>query len=109
MGKNKVSGTEASFCALLIICLLMFCNGASVFAQESSTGLGLKSKVSAEESQVEDPSPEKAEEAAEKRQTLEELLAIPFNQIKEEQEEDLVLSVLKGKHPTIKIEVVTVK
>ena len=84
MGKNKVSGAEASFYALLIICLLMFCNGASAVAQEAN--------VSTDESQVEDPSPEKAEEAAEKRQTLEELLAVPFDQIKEEQEEDLELT-----------------
>ena len=84
MGKNKVSGAEASLYALLIICLLMFCNGASAVAQEAY--------VSTDESQVEDPSPEKAEEAAEKRQTLEELLAVPFDQIKEEQEEDLELT-----------------
>ena len=84
MGKNKVSGGEASLYALLIICLLMFCNGASAVAQEAN--------VSRDESQVEDPSPEKAEEAAEKRQTLEELLAVPFDQIKEEQEEDLELT-----------------
>ena len=84
MGKNKVSGAEASLYALLIICLLMFCNGASAVAQEAN--------VSRDESQVEDPSPEKAEEAAEKRQTLEELLAVPFNQIKEEQKEGLGLS-----------------
>ena len=84
MGKNKVSGAEASLYALLIICLLMFCNGASAVAQEAN--------VSRDESQVEDPSPEKAEEAAEKRQTLEELLAVPFDQIKEEQEEDLELT-----------------
>ena len=84
MGKNKVSGAEASLYALLIICLLMFCNGASAVAQEAY--------VSTDESQVEDPSPEKAEEAAEKRQTLEELLAVPFDQIKEEQEGELGLS-----------------
>ena len=90
MGKNKVSGAEASLYALLIICLLMFCNGASAVAQEAY--------VSTDESQVEDPSPEKAEEAAEKRQTLEELLAVPFDQIKEEQEEDLGLSA-EGETP----------
>ena len=84
MGKNKVSGAESSLYALLIICLLMFCNGASAVAQEAN--------VSRDESQVEDPSPEKAEETAEKRQTLEELLAVPFDQIKEEQEEELGLS-----------------
>ena len=84
MGKNKVSGAEASLYAFLIICLLMFFNGASAVAQEAY--------VSTDESQVEDPSPEKAEEAAEKRQTLEELLAVPFDQIKEEQEGELGLS-----------------
>ena len=88
MEKNKVSGAEASLYALLIICLLMFCNGASAVAQEAN--------VSRDESQVEDPSPEKAEEAAEKRQTLEELLAVPFDQIKEEQEGELGLSADEG-------------
>ena len=34
---------------------------------------------------TQDPSPEKAQEAAEKKQSLEELLAVPFNQLKEEQ------------------------
>ena len=43
--------------------------------------------VNSDQSQEEDFSPEKAAESAEKKQTLEELLAIPFNQIKEEQEE----------------------
>jgi len=84
MGKNKVPGAEALLYALMIICLLMFCNGANAVAQEAN--------VSRDESQVKDPSPANAEEAAEKRQTLEELLAVPFDQIKEEQEEELGLS-----------------
>ena len=40
---------------------------------------------SEDEISAQDPSPEKAQEAAEKKQSLEELLAVPFNQIKEEQ------------------------
>ncbi len=42
--------------------------------------------VEAEDSNTpSDPSTKKAQEAAEKKQTLEELLAVPFNQIREEQ------------------------
>ena len=63
MGKNKVSGAEASLYALLIICLLMFCNGASAVAQEAN--------VSRNESQVDDASREKAEEAAASRKAEE--------------------------------------
>jgi tetratricopeptide (TPR) repeat protein len=81
MRKNSISGDLASLFSLLIICFLTFyfCENAS--AQETSD---VK-----DESQVEDPSPEKAEEAAEKKQSLEELLAVPFKLIKEEEDEDL--------------------
>jgi len=81
MRKNSISGDLASLFSLLIICFLTFYFGENASAQEASDGKA--------ESQVEDPSPEKAEEAAEKKQSLEELLAVPFKLIKEEQDEDL--------------------
>ena len=81
MRKNSISGDLASLFSLLIICFLTFYFGENAPAQEASDGK--------DESQVEDPSPEKAEEAAEKKQSLEELLAVPFKLIKEEQDEDL--------------------
>ena len=81
MRKNKISGDFASLFSLLIICFLTFYFGENASAQETSDGK--------DESQVEDPSPEKAEEAAEKKQSLEELLAVPFKLIKEEIDEDL--------------------
>ena len=81
MRKNTISGDLASLFSLLIICFLTFYFGENASAQETSD---VK-----DESQVEDPSPEKAEEAAEKKQSLEELLAVPFKLIKEEKDEDL--------------------
>ena len=81
MRKNSISGDLASLFSLLIICFLTFYFGDNASAQETSD---VK-----DESQVEDPSPEKAEEAAEKKQSLEELLAVPFKLIKEEKDEDL--------------------
>ena len=81
MRKNTISGDLASLFSLLIICFLTFYFGENASAQEASDGK--------DESQVEDPSPEKAEEAAEKKQSLEELLAVPFKLIKEEEDEDL--------------------
>lgn len=81
MRKNTISGDLASLFSLLIICFLTFYFGENASAQETSDGK--------DESQVEDPSPEKAEEAAEKKQSLEELLAVPFKLIKEEKDEDL--------------------
>jgi len=81
MRKNTISGDLASLFSLLIICFLTFYFGENASAQETSDGK--------DESQVEDPSPEKAEEAAEKKQSLEELLAVPFKLIKEEIDEDL--------------------
>ena len=80
MKKNKVSGAEVSLYSLLIICLLSFLFIDKLSAQESP--------ATSDQPQVEDPSPEKAEESAEKKQTLEELLSVPFNQIKKEQEEE---------------------
>ena len=81
MKKDTISGDLASLFSLLIICFLTFNFGDNASAKESSDGK--------DESQVEDPSPEKAEEAAEKKQSLEELLAVPFKLIKEEEDEDL--------------------
>ena len=81
MKKDTISGDLASLFSLLIICFLTFYFGENASAQETSD---VK-----DESQVEDPSPEKAEEAAEKKQSLEELLAVPFKLIKEEKDEDL--------------------
>jgi tetratricopeptide (TPR) repeat protein len=81
MKKDTISGDLASLFSLLIICFLTFNFGDNASAKESSDGK--------DEAQVEDPSPEKAEEAAEKKQSLEELLAVPFKLIKEEEEEDL--------------------
>ena len=80
MRKNSISGDLASLFSLLIICFLTFYFGENASAQETSD---VK-----DESQVEDPSPEKAEEAAEKKQSLEELLAVPFKLIKEEKDDD---------------------
>ena len=84
MKNNKVFGAEVSLYSLLIICLLSFLFIDKLNAQESP--------ATSDQAQVEDPSPEKAAESAEKKQTLEELLAVPFNQIKKEQEEELELS-----------------
>ena len=80
MIKNTISGDLASLFSLLIICFLTFYFGENASAKETSDGK--------DESQVEDPSPEKAEEAAEKKQSLEELLAVPFKLIKEEEEDE---------------------
>ena len=84
MKNNKVSGAEISLYTLLIICLLAFIFVEKVRAQDS-----VRNEV---KTQVEDPSPEKVAESAEKKQTLEELLAVPFNQIKKEQEENSALT-----------------
>ena len=73
MKNNKFFGAEVSLYSLLIICLLSFLFIDKLNAQESP--------ATSDQAQVEDPSPEKAAESAEKKQTLEELLAVPFNQI----------------------------
>ena len=80
MKKDTISGDLASLFSLLIICFLTFNFGDNASAKESSDGK--------DEAQVEGPSPEKAEEAAEKKQSLEELLAVPFKLIKEEKDDD---------------------
>jgi tetratricopeptide (TPR) repeat protein len=80
MRKYSISGDLASLFSLLIICFLTFYFAENASAQET---YDVK-----DESQVENPSPEKAEEAAEKKQSLEELLAVPFKLIKEEKDDD---------------------
>ena len=85
MKNNKLFGAEVSLYSLLIICLLSFLFINKLNAQESP--------ATSDQAQMEDPSPEKAAESAEKKQTLEELLAVPFNQIKKEQEEEEELAL----------------
>ena len=80
MKKETISGDLASLFSLLIISFLTFNFGDNASAKEGSDGK--------DEAQVEDPSPEKAEEAAEKKQSLEELLAVPFMLIKEEEDDE---------------------
>ena len=58
---------------------------------ESNIGQDLNSE-SQDDVSVQEPSTERAQEAAEKKQTLEELLAVPFNQIKEDQDLELGFS-----------------
>ena len=80
MKKVKISGAEVSLYTMLIICLLSFLFVDKLGAQES---IG-----NSDQAQSEDPSPVKAAASAEKKKSLEELLAVPFNQIKQEQEEE---------------------
>ena len=76
----KVSGAEVSLYTLLIICLLSFLFVDKLGAQESISN--------SDQAQSEDPSPVKAAASAEKKKSLEELLAVPLNQIKKEHEEE---------------------
>jgi tetratricopeptide (TPR) repeat protein len=80
MKKVKVPGAEVSLYTLLIICLLSFLIVDKLGGQES---IGNSDQV-----QAEDPSPVKGAASTEKKKSLEELLAVPFNQIKKEQEEE---------------------
>jgi hypothetical protein len=80
MKKVKFSGAEVSLYTMLIICLLSFLFVDKLGAQESISN--------SDQAQVEDPSPVKAAASAEKKKSLEELLAVPFNQIKQEQEQE---------------------
>ena len=89
MRKNTISGDLASLFSLLIICFLTVYFVENASAQDMLGLKALNMSDGKDESQVEDPSPEKAEEAAEKKQSLEELLAVPFKLIKEEKDEDL--------------------
>ena len=80
MKQNKFSGTEVSLYSLLIICLLSFLFIDKLGAQKSTS--------SSDQAQADDPSPEIAAASAEKKKSLEELLAVPFNQLKKEKEEE---------------------
>jgi len=82
---NKVFG---------VFIFLTFFYFTSLLAQatdESKIGNDFSNELE-DEISLNEPSPEKAQEAAEKKQTLEELLAVPFNQIKEEQALELGFS-----------------
>ena len=63
MRKNTISGDLASLFSLLIICFLTFYFGENASAQPAL----IETPDGNDESQVEDPSPEKAEEPAEKK------------------------------------------
>lgn len=74
-----------------IAIFLTFCFLTDLHAQDTGGG-NIRQDLNTEsedEISAQDPSTEKAQEAAEKKQSLEELLAVPFNQIKEEQELEL--------------------
>ena len=77
-----------------IFIFLTFYILTSLHAQDTGEGeisQDLNSE-SDDEISLQDPSPEKAQETAEKKQSLEKLLAVPFNQIKEEQALELGFS-----------------
>ena len=77
-----------------IFIFLNFCYFSVLYAQdtdESNIGQDLNSE-SQDDLSVQEPSTERAQESAEKKQTLEELLAVPFNQIKEDQDLELGFS-----------------
>ena len=77
-----------------IAIFLTFCFLTGLHAQDTGGGnirLDMNTE-SEDEISAQDPSTEKAQEAAEKKQSLEELLAVPFNQIKEEQALELGFS-----------------
>ena len=73
---------------------LNFCLLTNLHAQDTG-GSNIREDLNTESEDkllAENPSTEMAQEAAEKKQTLEELLAVPFNQIKEEQALELGFS-----------------
>ena len=77
-----------------IFIFLTFCYFSTLYAQvkdESKIDKDFSSETE-DEISMQEPSPEQAQEAAEKKQTLEELLAVPFNQMKEEQALELGFS-----------------
>ena len=78
MKKNFFSGTSVTIYTFLLIFPLYFWFQGKMYGQEN-----------AEKEEIVDASPEKAAESAEKKQSLEELLAVPFNQIKSEKEAEL--------------------
>ncbi len=77
-----------------IFIFLTFYYFSTLYAQvkdESKINKDFSSEIE-DEISMQEPSPEQAQEAAEKKQTLEELLAVPFNQIREEQALELGFS-----------------
>ena len=82
------------FKVFYIFIFLNFCYFSVLYAQDTDErNIGQDSNsVSQDDISVEEPSTERAQEAAEKKQTLEELLAVPFNQIKEDQDLELGFS-----------------
>ena len=93
--KNTTNCSEYLFQKVFCIFIfLTFCILTGLHAQDTGEGeisQDLNSE-SDDEISLQDPSPEKAQESAEKKQSLEELLAVPFNQIKEEQALELSFS-----------------
>ena len=82
MGKNFFFVVTAKIYTLLSICVLSFFQQGKIYGQEIT-----------EKEEIIDASPEKAAESAEKKQSLEDLLAVPFNQIKSDKEAELENSV----------------
>jgi len=82
------------FKVFYIFIILNFCYFSVLYAQDTDErNIGQDSNsVSQDDISVDEPSTERAQEAAEKKQTLEELLAVPFNQIKEDQDLELGFS-----------------
>jgi len=78
MKKNFFSGTSVTIYTFLLIFPLYFWFQGKTYGQENP-----------EKEEIVDASPERAAESAEKKQSLEELLAVPFNQIKSEKEAEL--------------------
>ena len=94
MGKIAKCSAYLLFKVFYIFIFLNFCYFSVLYAQdidESNIGQDSNS-ISQDDISVEEPSTERAQEAAEKKQTLEELLAVPFNQIKEDQDLELGFS-----------------
>ena len=94
MKKTKKCSEYLLHKVFCIFIFLNFCYSSVLYAQdtdESNTGQDLNIE-SQDDISVQEPSTERAQEAAEKKQTLEELLAVPFNQIKEDQDLELGFS-----------------
>ena len=73
----------------LIVSFLYFWNSSRLNSQETDKKneiLDVNSEESTETFEEVDALPKKAKESAEKKQSLEELLAVPFNQIKSDEE-----------------------
>jgi len=84
MKKEIVSGLEVSIHILVAVTLFFLWETGELNAQEV--------EFKEDKVEIEDASPDRAAESAEKKQSLEELLAVPFNQIKMEEESELEIS-----------------